>query len=281
MGVVVTDLHVFDFKGHRVRTAGTLEAPLFCASDSCDALTIADASDALERLDQDDVVVVVPAENGSQRVLVRGPNANVYVTEPGLYELIIRSNKPAAKEFKRWVTHEVLPEIRKRGYYSFVAQERKRLLAEYFPELPGPAVPLFSDLLDALLVKFGWVPRNTNHPTKPKVPRRSPAAPPWTKQLASDVYRWAIRVDGQQQFRRVKNPAPKGGSPKYPDHSMFGGATKDAVREVCRTGVHFLSAGTPTWEHWKLQMELAFGNKPKQLPFIGPIGYLRPSGEAA
>jgi hypothetical protein len=274
MGVVVTDLQVFDFKGHRVRTSGTLEAPLFCAADVCLVLEIRDVSDACGRLDQDELETVeIKGTRGSTRA--------TFVTESGLYTLILGSRKPAAKEFKRWVTHEVLPEIRKRGYYSFVAQERKRLLAEYFPELPGPAVPLFSDLLDALLVKFGWVPRNTNHPTKPKVPRRSPAAPPWTKQLASDVYRWAIRVDGQQQFRRVKNPAPKGGSPKYPDHSMFAGATKDAVREVCRTGVHFLSAGTPTWEHWKLQMELAFGNKPKQLPFIGPIGYLRPSGEAA
>lgn len=269
----MTDLTTFDFRGHPVRTAGTFEAPLFRASDVCDVLTIGQASVACNRLDPEDVHEVAekqPKVNSGGAAEKRrcGGRKALYVTESGLYELIIGSNKPEARSFKRWIVTEVLPAIRKRGYYSLldeaIAKERNRLLAAHFTELPGPAVPLFSDLIDALLRRFGWCP------TKRQRTRRSPAAPPWARQLAKWVYDWAIRVDGQQQYRRVKNPAPPGGSPKYPDHSMFAGATKDAVREVCRTGVHFATSAA-SWEDWKVRMEIAFGTKALQMPIMVPM----------
>lgn len=268
---------VFDFKGNKVRTAGTWERPLFCAADVCVVLSIADVADACGRLDPEDVEEVPQKTHNPGSSGIGRPA--LYVTESGLYQLILGSRKHQARPFKRWVTGEVLPTIRKLGYYSLfeaqLAEERKKLLASHFTELPGPAVPLFSDLIDALLRRFGWRPTKT-----PRTKRESASAPPWARQLAQWVYEWAIRVDGQQQFRRCKNPAPPSGSPKYPDHSMFAGATKDAVREVCRTGVAIV-ASSASWEDWKLRMELAYGTKQLQVPLMVPMLTARNDSERA
>jgi prophage antirepressor-like protein len=51
----------------------------------------------------------------------------VFVTEPGLYSMIIRSNKPEAKKFKRWITHEVIPQLRKTGFYDIQLTNLKTL----------------------------------------------------------------------------------------------------------------------------------------------------------
>lgn len=266
-----TEHPIFDFHGHPVRTAGTWERPLFCTADVCAVLGIENVQQATERLDSEDTEVIGQAENGSKRALYSGPDPSVYVTESGLYQLILGSRKPQARAFKRWVTGDVLPAIRLRGHYSLVeaavAKERDRLLEAHFPELPGPTVPLFSDLIEALLRRFGWVPTRC-YPTK--TPRRSESAPPWAKRLAEWVYEWAIRVDGQQKHRRIKNPAASGGSPRYPDHSMFAGATKDAVREVLLSGVA-IARSAASWEDWRMRMELAYGTRSIQTALMVPM----------
>jgi len=104
--------------------AGTFEAPLFCAADVCDALGIDDAGKAANRLDPEEVEIVGEAKKGSHAVVVRGAQATVYVTESGLYRLVVRSNKPQAEAFTDWVTGEVLPAIRKHGYYSAARAHR-------------------------------------------------------------------------------------------------------------------------------------------------------------
>ena len=119
---------IFKFGSIQIRTAGTPTEPLFCIGDVCDALEISDASDAAERLDPDDVEQIT-AENSSRRVSYRGPTANMYVREPGLYDLIQRSNKQEAKAFKRWVNHEVLPSIRKTGSYLAKPMDELDVLA--------------------------------------------------------------------------------------------------------------------------------------------------------
>ena len=87
--------------------------PWWVAKDVCDVLNIENCRDAVGRLDGDEKNTV-----GISDGIHRGnPNVNV-INEPGLYTLIIRSNKPEAKRFKRWITHEVLPSIRKTGSYS-------------------------------------------------------------------------------------------------------------------------------------------------------------------
>jgi prophage antirepressor-like protein len=102
---------VFGFDDMPLRVAGTPEAPLFVAKDVCACLEIADVSDAVARLDED--------ERGSTRVIdASGRKQEVLaVTESGLYRLTLTSRKPEAKRFQRWVIHEVLPSIRKTGHY--------------------------------------------------------------------------------------------------------------------------------------------------------------------
>lgn len=72
---------------------------------------IANSSDAVSRLDDDEMNTVVLTDG------IRGNQQKVIVNEPGLYTLVLSSRKPEAKAFKRWITHEVIPSIRKYGLY--------------------------------------------------------------------------------------------------------------------------------------------------------------------
>ena len=102
------EIQQFDFRGASLRTL-TDEAgePWFVAKDVCDILEISNPSDALKRLDDDE---------RSRFNLGRQGETNI-VNEAGLYVLVLGSRKPEAHEFKRWVTHEVLPQIRRTGGY--------------------------------------------------------------------------------------------------------------------------------------------------------------------
>ena len=103
-----TEIQRFDFKGAALRTL-TDEAgePWFVAKDVCDILGHSNVSMALDRLDDDE---------RSKFNLGRQGETNI-VNEAGLYSLVLGSRKPEAHEFKRWVTHEVLPSIRRHGAY--------------------------------------------------------------------------------------------------------------------------------------------------------------------
>lgn len=248
-------MQVFAFGDRKVRTAGTHDAPLFCAADVCAVLEYADVSQACEKLDQEDVVQI-GAEKGSRRVLYVGQNANMYVTESGLFSLILRSTKPEARAFKRWVTSEVLPAIRKHGFYDAVRVEQEkqteRLLAECFPKLPSKSAPMFRDLI-AALVRLRREGESGN--------------PPWARGLARMVYEWAIHIDGQQAERRRRNPTPNG---SHVDHSMFSDVAAEAVKRVVQSGTDFARVST-SWDDWKVKMELAFGKKALQLPILVPL----------
>ena len=107
--------------------------PWFVAVDVCRALEIQNSRDAVSRLDDDEKMTVIlidsRSKNGVTNTLnniegIRGAtfggwieNRVTVVSEPGLYRLIFMSRKPEAKKFKRWTFHEVLPSIRKYGYY--------------------------------------------------------------------------------------------------------------------------------------------------------------------
>lgn len=108
------EIRKFDFRGASLRTL-TDEAgePWFVAKDVCDILEISNPSDALKRLDDDERSRVNLGRQGETNI----------VNEAGLYVLVLGSRKPEAHEFQRWVTHEVLPSIRKHGGYM-VGQER-------------------------------------------------------------------------------------------------------------------------------------------------------------
>lgn len=86
--------------------------PWFVAKDVCDCLEIVNSRHALSRLDEDEKNSVVLNDG------IAGNPTKAIVNEYGLYSLVLSSRKPEAKEFKRWVTHEVLPSLRKYGTYS-------------------------------------------------------------------------------------------------------------------------------------------------------------------
>lgn len=106
------EIQRFDFKGAALRTL-TDEAgePWFVAKDVCDVLELSNVGQALARLD-DDEKSSITLNDGTPG----NPNRAI-VSESGLYALVLASRKPEAHEFKRWVTHEVLPQIRKTGGY--------------------------------------------------------------------------------------------------------------------------------------------------------------------
>lgn len=85
--------------------------PWFVAKDVADILEFKDARDATRTLDED--------EKGTHKVRTLGGDQEmIIINESGLYNLIFRSNKPQAKVFRKWVTAEVLPAIRRQGFYG-------------------------------------------------------------------------------------------------------------------------------------------------------------------
>lgn len=91
-----------------IRTVTIENEPWFVAADVCKALDLGNPSQALVRLEEDE---------RSSFNLGRQGEANL-INEPGLYSLVLGSRKKEAKAFKRWVTHDVLPTIRKHGVYA-------------------------------------------------------------------------------------------------------------------------------------------------------------------
>ena len=84
--------------------------PWFVAKDVCGCLDLTNAAQTLSYLDDDEKGIISnDTPGGKQQMLV--------ISEPGLYSLVLRSRKPEAKAFKRWVTHDILPSIRKSGGY--------------------------------------------------------------------------------------------------------------------------------------------------------------------
>ena len=110
------EIRKFDFKGAALRTLTDKQGePWFVAKDVCDILGMSNPSMAIAALDEDEATQVDPKDYlGSEN---RSNQAINIVSEPGLYKLIMRSRKPEAKEFQRWVTHEVLPQILRTGGY--------------------------------------------------------------------------------------------------------------------------------------------------------------------
>lgn len=106
----MNDLHIFNYNGKEVRTIQKDGEPWWVLKDVCGILGISKYRDTASRLDED--------ERGSVRVDTPGGEQEMtVVNESGLYNVILRSDKPEAKPFRKWVTSEVLPSIRKNGGY--------------------------------------------------------------------------------------------------------------------------------------------------------------------
>lgn len=186
----MNDLQIFNSPDFGDIRAVQLDGePWFMAADVCRALDIGNPTQAMTRLDDDEVTLI--SNEGGREVN--------FVNEPGLYSLVLGSRKPEAKAFKRWITHEVLPSIRKTGAYltpeaaaaladlpammELLAGMEERLSAleggaaapqmsaglltapEAPDDVPGPAarkrwMRTVSEKLNELSVKFAFMPHN-------------------------------------------------------------------------------------------------------------------------
>lgn len=106
-------LQVFSYEGNEVRTVQKGDETWWVLKDVCDVLQLSNPSMIADRLDDDEKVKVDP----KQYLGSRSNEPATVISESGLYNVILLSRKPEAKKFKRWVTHEVLPTIRRHGAY--------------------------------------------------------------------------------------------------------------------------------------------------------------------
>lgn len=124
----MNEIQLFTDGEFNMRTAVVDGEPLFCLVDVCKVLDIQNPSKVAQRLDDDERTKLELGRQGETN----------FITESGLYAVILRSDKPNAKSFRRWVTSEVLPSIRKTGNYSakpMTTEEKIKLLAQGNTEL--------------------------------------------------------------------------------------------------------------------------------------------------
>lgn len=129
----------------KVRVVGTTHEPLFVAVDVCRALELENPTRAVECVDEDDLTLAQVIDS-----LGREQTVNV-LTESGLYTLILRSEKPKAKLFRRWVTKVVLPAIRENGFYSVEGTPRRLSVQEQIDAL---------SVLKTGAAQIEWMERN-------------------------------------------------------------------------------------------------------------------------
>ena len=139
----MNELQIFNNEDFgEIRTVTIDNDPWFVASDICKALDISNTTQAMQRLDDD--------EKSMLNIGLSGGATNC-VNEYGLYSLVLASRKKEAKDFKRWITHEVLPSIRKTGSYGkpLTTLEQIKLIAQGNMEL-GERVDRVEDKLSNL-----------------------------------------------------------------------------------------------------------------------------------
>lgn len=108
----MNDIQIFQYQGKPVRTVQKDGEPWWVLKDVCEVLELSTPARVSERLDGDEVsqTHIIDSIGRQQETTI--------INESGLYNVILRSDKPQAKPFRRWVTGEVLPAIRKYGFYS-------------------------------------------------------------------------------------------------------------------------------------------------------------------
>ena len=117
----MNELQVFHYQDNQVRTIDRDGQPWFVLKDVCEVLGLGSPHKVAERLDEDErnQIPVIDSIGRKQEMSV--------ISESGLYNVILRSEKPEAKPFRRWVTGEVIPSIRKHGVYA-TAETAEKLI---------------------------------------------------------------------------------------------------------------------------------------------------------
>lgn len=131
-------LQVFQYEGKQVRTVEKDGETWWVLKDVCDILSIGSSHKVFERLDMDERSQIPVMDS-----LGRKQNTHI-INESGLYHVILRSDKPQAKPFRRWVTKEVLPEIRRKGSYG--ENRAVAALAEQVGQLAEMVTKIADDL---------------------------------------------------------------------------------------------------------------------------------------
>ena len=152
----MSDIMTFSFENLSVRTLGDSLNPLFVAGDLAAILGYQSAKDATRFLDEDErTLVEIDTAGGLQKVSA--------VTESGLYAMILKSRRPEAKRFRKWVTSEVLPAIRKQGYYAgpdYIDEAQQREIQKAVGRRAAGAPKNFRVIYSALKDHFR-IPRYT------------------------------------------------------------------------------------------------------------------------
>lgn len=118
----MNDLQVFTYENTQLRTIEREDGVWWVLKDVCETLGIVKHTNVAARLDADEKgACLVGTPFGEQNMII--------INEPGLYNVILRSDKPEAKDFKRWVIHEVLPAIRNKGHYAMQSKTPAQLIA--------------------------------------------------------------------------------------------------------------------------------------------------------
>jgi len=227
----------FTFQDHQIRTVMVDEQPWFVARDVCGAMTIPWRGDTLRS---------IPADWSTMRSFrIDGKNRQVKViSEPAVYKLAFRSNKPEADAFTNWVASEVLPAIRKTGQFA--------------PAPIGPLTPAqcrhLHDVLDAKVS------------TLPKAHHRSAYAEAWTRfnrhfriakyaQLPQDKFSDALAyLIGMKVVAGSLGPAAQQALPAAPAQNPAivelpeGDLRDDLIREIQRHGGNAHDAVARLWE---------------------------------
>ena len=122
----MSNIQIFNYNSVEVRTIQNDGEPWFVLKDVCNVLHIGNSRDVVARLDQDEKGVgQIDTLGGKQEMTI--------INESGLYNVILRSDKPEAKPFRKWVTSEVLPTIRRHGLYATPDPVEKTLADPHTP----------------------------------------------------------------------------------------------------------------------------------------------------
>lgn len=142
----MNELQIFNYNGNEVRTIQKDGEPWWVLKDVCSILDIENHKDLPKRLEEDEVGRFdLPHPQSKEKTLEM-----LCINESGLYNVILRSDKPEAKPFRKWVTSEVLPSIRKTGAYSLpkTTAGQIQLLAQGHMELEQKIDSVNDDLQD-------------------------------------------------------------------------------------------------------------------------------------
>lgn len=134
----------------QIRMVMVDDEPMFCLVDVCRALEIKNATDVAKRLDEDELTRL--------NLGGRAGESN-FITESGLYAVIVRSDKPNAKKFRKWVTSEVLPTIRKTGGY---VNNDELFISTYLPYADENTKLIFSQTLKTVREQNETIKRQQN-----------------------------------------------------------------------------------------------------------------------